>query len=1040
MNCLNAVFSVVFIALSTLAGAQDSFWHVSSLGTTLTSGIRIDDTTALMLGTSGTLLVTEDRGKTFVLADGIPNLQFHSAAFADGTLLLLSKNGRIMRSTDRAVSFEWLNPVKNMPFMQRCVALGGAQYLFLDGYGQAYRYTENDSVVYAVATPPNHGILCAVRTPSGQLLAASRKGVLRSSDVGKTWSVVLGFTDSVFGNPENMYLQASGRINVQMFDAEHRRHFLWYSDSDGVSWSRTPIVDGNGPLIWNGTLRYSFLDRDKQAVFHVDYSTSPAIVAKSSMDTSWNTWSTPLDGDTSVSEVLAFDSTTSLVFGGRKVMYRSTDRGVFYKLISNFSRDIDYAEIENWGLDIVGFANLNRLAYLVSTTDGGATWKHMPKGVYDVAYKITRSGFRYFSPACMVALYEDGTIAVSRDSGHTFQRWSEKGRLDPRDPMYGVLNSNLSDVSRMDTMIIKLSNLGRYAIVTDSCRKWDVVKNFEGAECIFDAQNHDTILIFRDYDRMVRLGSSIYLRMYINTFSWKTQEDKYEYYILRSNDYLKTFDTLYTRKDGTCDFQVRGHDTLILTRETYPVREEFLYTTNGGKNWEVYVEGRLPNPTGRILGTSAFEFTGRMFYYKNAWDTAISWYTMQLSRSVGVNNWMLGAPGQNRLFSYKEYEVDFYDRFPIYRYDLIDSVRVTKYIRGCKDHVVKLSVQNVQNRTTYRWSLPGDTWTAQGPEVPLQLHESGAYIVEAAKGIYKTYDTVYVTVDNAPAVEMRDTSVCAGLPVILSPVSSDDSSVYEWRGADGVVVSNTYSYQATFNQPTLLVVHATLPNGCSSFDSCLVSIDRSNPVEVRFRIDAPDTVTPGESLRVPLLAASALPLRRVHLRTSLRTSAGLLNSNQGRIEDGASIVEIDTTMDLDTSGRVVAVIDYTVLRSSESVVDIQSVQSVAENSGICARIAEDTTTVSTGLSCGSQFFSGIEIGVSPIQFLISRDDDVIELHSTEELVVRNILGAAPQEASINITKSGNIFITRLRSLVSGVYFACINSQNQHYCVPFTICK
>jgi len=182
------------------------------------------------------------------------------------------------------------------------------------------------------------------------------------------------------------------------------------------------------------------------------------------------------------------------------------------------------------------------------------------------------------------------------------------------------------------------------------------------------------------------------------------------------------------------------------------------------------------------------------------------------------------------------------------RVNPLPTVKAQGETTVCSGQSVELSVNNPQPNTTYTWRDSAGTSIGAGTKVTVQpIVEIRYYVTATTNHNCTAQDSIQVHISNVMNVKaLGTTTVCTGIPVILSINTPDATAIYEWTTSGNIIGTGT-SITVTPTQTTKYIAHGKR-GGCEGWDTVTVQVN--NAITVTASADTSICVGSTATLRV----------------------------------------------------------------------------------------------------------------------------------------------------------------------------------------------
>lgn len=622
--------------------------------------LRISKESAVVFGTNGNVVTTTDKGATWNQVPGVPLVTVTAGVALDGNLCLLFTNdGRVFRVRVREAVFDTLPSADNiLQSVTRCCRLSKNEILCGDSYGTTYRYTIGDTVLVSDTELSGYNVQCMASIGPGIVFVGTTTGVLRSVDSGRTWKLVQRGE-----SPHEQALSFIGTeddsLVVSFCDDAQTEQRLYVTGDGGTTWRKSvavhPVV---GSLLGydKGVCTVLNIRQGRQAtcVRLPEAFTAPVSVA----EYGWKDTSKYVTAET-IRSGLSFDESVVLLVGDHKTMYRSINGGTDLQLLSAFppipgTPKIDYMYIGAHDDTTLSWAGMDQR--YVSSHDAGATWIPRAKSTQWKSVGIYPKELRLLSPECFIGASNLRRLDITTDGGRTF---SHPGMYESDGTVF--MDSWSSTAILSADSIVKSTDLG-LAVVTDSCRKWDLRRSLQRY-----SYRGDSVLVEQSIDIVQPLAPYVFVWVAY----WETDltsglmdRSKERQVVLRTKDFLKTADTVlrFNRVGGLFGMRVIRDTKLVCEYKGIQY-----VTGDYGDTWDTIVGVSLPKELWLQIPPDSFFIYGEKDSYLVTFDSARTWSILPRPAIDRGLDFYLFASSKRRLFLYAKNSVES----GLYRLDFV---------------------------------------------------------------------------------------------------------------------------------------------------------------------------------------------------------------------------------------------------------------------------------------------------------------------------------------------------------------------------------
>ena len=424
---------------------NENNWTTKMFGDTLYGLYFISETTGIAVGTSATILYTNDGGASWLArsSDGYNGVLI-SVYFPSASVGYISAaSGNSLKTTDGGKT--WTKKVTGAGVdLQSTYFISETTGVMVGNGGKIIKTTDGGANYSSKTSGTANDLYGLTFADSSTAIAVGQTGtILKSTDAGETWeSKTSGVTQSLykvnFTSATTGYaVGGEGKI-LKTTDAGE----TWVAKTSGIS-------------TW--LLSVSFTSAT------TGYVAGDAGVIRKTTD-SGESWSPLTSGTTANLKFIHFPSaTTGYVVGDYGVLRKTTDSGSSW---SAKLKGFDNCSLNGCGLWGVHFPSatagyvVGNYGLIYKTTDAGATWTQKTSGTTNILYSV------YFPSSTIgYAVGQAGTIIKTTDSGES---WSPQtsGKTSYLTSVYFISDTVGYVVGQLD------GGLGTILKTTDGGTNW----------------------------------------------------------------------------------------------------------------------------------------------------------------------------------------------------------------------------------------------------------------------------------------------------------------------------------------------------------------------------------------------------------------------------------------------------------------------------------------------------------------------------------------------------------------------------------------
>jgi photosystem II stability/assembly factor-like uncharacterized protein len=656
------------VGSSRMAAAETPDYTLTRLDGNLRGIERFSESVAVALGDNGIVLLTRDKARTWQQVPGVPVVTLTSAvALNTRAVLVFGAQGIVMQVDVQSARFMMLPKIRNLtqPFKQ-CCRLTESIFLCVDSYGAVYRYSPGDTLVSTDPQLSRFNVQCVAGLSSGAVFAGTTQGVMRTLDSGKTWTEVHNGNSLPTSQVIYAHVTESDSLIVEYCNEDQTKQRLFVSGDAGRTWRASP----NESQYVGPVLRYA---KGDCIVLNVRAGAEATFVRLPSVFSGKVSFGRLGVHDTSryvppenLYAGVFFDDTIGVLVGNNKTVFRSTDggRSLWYQsCLSSVPQPYpDYDWTRAYGDSIVSIAGPDQRFF--TSTNGGATWMPRKNPRVWTSFKVSPSAFRCLSSTCFIAGSELRRMDITKDGGETFEH---PGIYDADSTVREDLESVVIILSA--DSVIKIMGPG-IAIVTDSCRKWDIRKTLPPRFTYVG----DTIGTLIETSVFQGFMFSGYLFLLTNRIVYDMKRNVYtemSKYVLRTRDFGVTMDTLIAPSKGVTGqftFRSYGDSSIVFAREDSETKTSLVYMSSDlGMTWDTMSVSEAPREAWIEIPRDSF------FIYRQGEnllvtrDSGRTWKAIPQADTSKNFSWGIACYTRNTVFL----PFDHFSRSGLYRLDFV---------------------------------------------------------------------------------------------------------------------------------------------------------------------------------------------------------------------------------------------------------------------------------------------------------------------------------------------------------------------------------
>ncbi|MBK9247907.1 MAG: hypothetical protein IPM69_07300 [Ignavibacteria bacterium] len=392
---------LLFILCLSTATSQQPEWY--RLDADLLHCTFVGNTSAYSLGTNGCLLRSVDKGASWRQIPTGVQTSLRGIAFADslhGTVI--GDLGTILVTTDGGIS--WKVHSFNSPYNLRAVSFKGKYGLIVGDNGQIIQSYDGGKTWQNIATSIKSSIFSvAFLSESTALIGDDFSRVYQSLDTGKTWTINDTLGKSLVNQPILGFSVFQDRIIAAT------RKNIFTATALGQPWKASYFPDGIVGFVFPKP-KSGYVVKE----FHSLYQSTDSgttFMPFTTYDSTLLAWGA------NFTSVAFSDENTGIIVGSRKTIYRTTDGGKHWTLLSYLYQSEAAYSTQFISDDIGFFTSYGGNVY--RTRDGGTTWLPQHRDPDETAR--TYSAVHFFDAQNgMVVFQNSKTIDRTTDGGATY--------------------------------------------------------------------------------------------------------------------------------------------------------------------------------------------------------------------------------------------------------------------------------------------------------------------------------------------------------------------------------------------------------------------------------------------------------------------------------------------------------------------------------------------------------------------------------------------------------------------------------------------
>lgn len=356
------ILLLLFILSISIASSQQPEWY--HLDCHLLKVAWTSNTSVYAVGTNGALLRSTDKGASWRQIPTLVSDSLIGIAFSDslhGTAV--GQDGILLTSADGGISWHLQKNVTN--FTLRSVTFRENIGIAVGDGGTILRSTDGGvSWVRVVNSFKQQLFVVAFAANGAALVGASGGVLLRSTDFGQTWE---GATSPITGSQysiQDISISAEGKI----FAIAHgiTDDSLLISSDKGKTWEKSKHIPGVSTSLSFPTASFGIIAGDTPR-FQLTTDEGVSFSQQFGIDSTLYS--------TSILNSIAFiDKNIGIAVGDRKTMYRTTDGGEHWELLSWLPSYGTSFKAVQFITEDTGFIGSGDRGLIYHTENGGSTW------------------------------------------------------------------------------------------------------------------------------------------------------------------------------------------------------------------------------------------------------------------------------------------------------------------------------------------------------------------------------------------------------------------------------------------------------------------------------------------------------------------------------------------------------------------------------------------------------------------------------------------------------------------------------------------
>lgn len=336
----------------------------------------------------------------------------------------------------------------------------------------------------------------------------------------------------------------------------------------------------------------------------------------------------------------------------------------------------------------------------------------------------------------------------------------------------------------------------------------------------------------------------------------------------------------------------------------------------------------------------------------------------------------------------------------------------------CAGEAAELSIVNVQKSIVYEWQEESGKLIGSGEKIGVSPLQNTRYVVHGSANGCEGWDTVAVTVNALPQVQVEDQSICEGQNAELSIMNYEVSLQYEWKEEGGKVIGSGQRVSVSPTATTRYIVEANNTNSCIARDTVTVSVEPKTRIVLSVS-DSVGAETKGD-MEIIIYAQANRDVEVQNLRYSLHATGEVFGVEGAKYINGEVVIAQQQKVKLSTSKAEIARIKGVALVSQRRDGMIRITDMSTELDTSCTELSSTVGKLHTEPVCANNL-RGVVVGKEVLLLSPNPSTGKVDLQSEyamEELRVYNSLGE-----EVQVTAEGTESHRRSIDLsASGIYF------------------